>query len=265
VAGLLAVNLLAFLWTGRFDTARAEEEEKRLVRVAEWTLAKAARREPLLAPLRARHASALAFLRDEPGWRPLVADPEERQALEDCLADHDRMVRTHPFHRAGFTPARPRLLGLLGHAFLHADFLHLFFNMLFLWAVGGTIETTRGGRWLLGIYFAAALAAVLTHALAHAGSEEPVVGSSGAVAGLMGAFAMAHGRERMRLALVAGLGLAPRISLVTLPAAVFLGVWLLEQVFFTSFAASASLGIAFEAHLGGFGAGVVAGALARRR
>jgi membrane associated rhomboid family serine protease len=82
------------------------------------------------------------------------------------------------------------------------------------------------------------------------------------VAGIMGMCAVLHLRERIRVALVAGLGLAPRISLHSVPAAVLLGLWLVEQIFMASFRSS-SLNVAFEAHLGGFAFGVVAAVSAR--
>src|SRR5262249_59672814 len=95
------------------------------------------------------------------------------------------------------------------------------------------------------------------HAALNPTSTEPAVGASGAVAAAMGAFAVLHTRERMRLALVAAPVLAPRIYFVSWPAWVFLGLWLLEQLFFASFG-STTLGVAFGAHLGGFAFGAVA-------
>lgn len=78
----------------------------------------------------------------------------------------------------------------------------------------------------------------------------------------MGMCAVLHFRERIKVALVAGLGLAPRISLHSLPVALVLGLWLLEQLFMASFRSSA-LDVAFEAHLGGFAFGVLSGIGAR--
>jgi membrane associated rhomboid family serine protease len=84
------------------------------------------------------------------------------------------------------------------------------------------------------------------------------VGASGAVAGLMGFFAVAHAREPMRLALVAALSLAPRIRFFSLPAAVFLGLWAAEQVFWTLMTTRIDVGVAFRAHLAGFAFGAIA-------
>jgi membrane associated rhomboid family serine protease len=85
------------------------------------------------------------------------------------------------------------------------------------------------------------------------------------VAALMGAFAAVHGRQPMRLALVSMLAIAPRISFISLPALVFLGLWLLEQVFWTVISRYMPLAVAFWAHLGGFGFGAVAAFLLKDR
>ena len=159
-------------------------------------------------------------------------------------------------------PSEPSLVRLVCHQFLHADFLHLLFNMLFLWTVGGLVEATLGATPFVVFYLLAGFAAALAHAVSHPSASAPAIGASGAIAGVMGLCAVLHFRERIRIALVAGLGLAPRISLHALPAAVVLGLWLLEQLFMASFRSS-SPNIAFEAHLGGFAFGVVAGIAAR--
>ena len=81
-------------------------------------------------------------------------------------------------------------------------------------------------------YLASGVAAATVHALANPGSLEPAVGASGAVAGLMGAFAVGHARTPMRLALVSMVTLSPRVTFLTWPAGAFLALWVLEQVFY---------------------------------
>jgi membrane associated rhomboid family serine protease len=102
------------------------------------------------------------------------------------------------------------------------------------------------------------VAAALAHAAVNPASTEPAVGASGAVSAVMGAFAILHARERMRLAFVAAPLLLPRVYVFSWPAWLFLGAWLLEQMFFASFGSTA-LGVAFAAHLGGFAFGAVTG------
>lgn len=265
---LIALNVAVFLVTSQADTASVAREEASLERVADWTLAKVGRERAGLAQRRARHPTALAFLLRDTAWPAEVAEAEDLARLEGCRDDFRRLREGHPFYRFGFVPAEPGLLRLLTHLFLHADIPHLVFNMIFLWAVGGLLELEWGEGFFAAFYLAAGVAAALTHAAVHSGSVDPAIGASGAVAGLMGAFAATHARQPMRLALVSMLSFSPRISFLTWPAWVFLGLWLLEQVFYALLTAHMNAGIAFGAHLGGFAFGFVAGALlerARRR
>ena len=261
---LVVLNVLVFLFTSRSDTAAVEREDASLERIAGWTLDKAGRERPALAERRALHPSALAFLLHDTEWPAEVPLPEDRQRLEACRDDARRLRSGHPFYRFGFVPAEPLSLRLVTHLFLHADPLHLLFNMVFLWAVGGLLERTWGEVIYAAFYFAGGVAAALVHAATHAGSVDPAVGASGAVAGLMGAFASRHARQPMRLAVVAMMSFSPRISFVTWPAWVFLGLWLLEQVFYATLTAQMNVGIAFGAHLGGFAFGALAGLVVAR-
>jgi len=248
---LMAANLLVFLWTARIDTAGTAAKAGEITRVAEWTIRLADQQAPGLAQRAGSYDSPLAFLDRDPHWRREVSSAELRERLEACLEDARHLHASHPFYAYGFVPADVSLPRLLAHQFLHVDVFHLGFNMLFLWAVGGLLELTLGSAVFASAYLACGVVAALSHAAFHPGSTEPAVGASGAVAGAMGMFAVLHGRQRVRLALVAMLGLAPRVSFLAWPAYVFLGLWLLEQLFYASFGL-ASLGIAFWAHIGGF-------------
>jgi membrane associated rhomboid family serine protease len=255
---LVALSVVAFFWTSRFDAGRAEVEEARLERIADWTVEVLARDQPELGEARERHPSALDFLAADGTWRDTVPEGDLRSRLERCLEERRDLRAGHPFYTWGFVPAEITLPRLLVHQFLHADLAHLLFNMIFLWAVGGLIESVWGAAILTGLYLASGVTAALGHAAFASGSTEPAVGASGAVAGLMGFFAIAHAREPMRLALVVALSLAPRIKLFSLPAALFLGLWLLEQVFWTLMTTRIDVGVAFRAHLAGFAFGALA-------
>jgi len=258
---LLGLNLLVYLATQGFDLTRAEARETELEQVAEWTLRQAGARAPALA---ARISTpALAFLEHDDRWREEVAGADLRERLESVLADARELRSAHPFHRWGFVPAHITLPRLIAHQFLHAGLLHLGFNMLFLWTVGGLLERTLGPARFLALYLLGGGAAALVHAALNRASTEPAVGASGAVAAAMGAFAVLHARERMRMALIAAPLLLPRVYFVSWPAWVFLGLWLLEQIFFASFGSTA-LGVAFGAHLGGFAFGALAAVALRQ-
>jgi membrane associated rhomboid family serine protease len=255
---LLTLSVIAFFWTSRFDAGRAAAEEARLERIADWTLELLSREHPELGEARNGARSALDFLSADPTWRNRVPEGELRERLERCVEEQRTLRADHPFYQWGFVPSRITLPRLLAHQFLHADLVHLLFNMIFLWAVGGLIEAVWGGPLLASLYLSSGIVAALVHAAFARGSTEPAVGASGAVAGLMGFFAVAHAREPMRLALVAALSLAPRIRFFSLPAAVFLGLWALEQVFWTLMTTTIDVGVAFRAHLGGFAFGALA-------
>lgn len=262
---LVAVNLLVFLWTARLDTAGTAEKEQELERIAGWTLRVADAKAPGLTQRAAGHPSTLAFLRDDTLWRREIETGELRERLEGCLEDYGRLRAGHPFYAWGFIPADISLGRLLAHQFLHADILHVGFNMLFLWTAGGLLELTLGGAVFVPAYLASGIVAALAHAAFHPGSAEPAVGASGAVAGAMGMLGVLHGRKPLRMALVVMLALVPRVTLLSWPAWVLLGLWLLEQLFYASFGL-ASLGIAFWAHIGGFVFGMILGlALSRWR
>lgn len=255
---LLALSVLAFFWTSRFDSARSAAEEARLERVADWTVGLLARDLPELGEKRRLHASALDYLASDESWRESVPEGELRDRLDECVAERAALRQGHPFYRWGFVPAEVTVPRLVVHQFLHADLVHLLFNMIFLWAVGGLIESVWGAWLLSGLYLVSGVVAALVHGAFAPASTEPAIGASGAVAGLMGFFAVAHAREPMRLALVAGLSFAPRIRFFSLPAAVFLGLWVVEQVFWTLMTTKIDVGVAFRAHLGGFAFGAIA-------
>jgi membrane associated rhomboid family serine protease len=256
---LVALNVLLFVWTSRFAADRAAASEAELDRIAAWTIERAAAEAPALAATAAQQASVAAFLSRDVAWREEVRSPALRERLEAIVEDYAALRRSHPFYVWGLVPAGPWLVRLITHQFLHADALHLLFNMVFLWAVGGLLEWSLGRPAFLGAYLGTGMAAGLLHAAANAGSTEPAIGASGAVAGLMGLFAVRHGRSRLRFVLVAAAFAAPRIHVLSWPAWIFLGLWLLEQLFFASFGAT-KLGVAFLAHLGGFAAGAALGA-----
>lgn len=139
--------------------------------------------------------------------------------------------------------------------FLHASFLHVAGNMLFLWIFGDNVEDYLGHFTYLVFYLVSGLAAGVTHILLNQGSRVPSVGASGAIAGVMGAYFIMYPRARVLIWF-------PPIFLFHVPAWLMLGYWFLAN--FLSGTATAiaetsqtSGGIAFWAHIGGFVAGVI--------
>jgi membrane associated rhomboid family serine protease len=139
--------------------------------------------------------------------------------------------------------------------FLHGGWMHLIGNMWTLWIFGDNVEDRLGrGRFLL-YYLVCGLVAAYVHYLTGPRSGIPVVGASGAIAGVMGGYFVLFPRARI----VTLLPIFIFIQIVTLPAVVFLAFWFFAQLLNGMVATAASFGggVAWWAHVGGFLAGAV--------
>lgn len=163
---------------------------------------------------------------------------------------------------AGQTPAPNALLTLFTSMFLHGGWIHLIGNMWYLWIFGDNVEDELGSLRFLGFYLAAGVVSALMHVLFHPDSLMPAVGASGAIAGVLGAYAFAFPKARV-------VTLVPIIfffQIVALPALLVLGLWFVFQFFSaTLFTGGAGGGVAWWAHIGGFLFGIIAMATLRRR
>jgi len=162
----------------------------------------------------------------------------------------------------GLTTPVPLPLTLVTTLFLHGGWIHLIGNLLFLFVFGGAVEARLGHLRYAAFYLACGVLAVLTHVVALPTSRIPVVGASGAVAGVMAAFLVFHPHVRVK-ALVFWFVF---VQVVRIPAIVFLGVWVAVQ-FLAGLAQSgrAGDGVAWFAHLGGFSAGLIVSLTTRFR
>ena len=146
------------------------------------------------------------------------------------------------------------LHSLISSIFLHGGLLHLGGNMLFLYIYGDNLEDELGHMLFLGFYLACGALANVAQVLADPASPIPVVGASGAIAGVMGAYLVWFPWARVRtVILLAFIPIWPRI-----PAIALLIVWFVSQFYIGDDA-----GIAWVAHVAGFVFGVVAGIIAR--
>jgi len=259
---LVVLNALIFLLTLQFEAAKSSDKETELQKLAGWSLELAAKETPDIEARLKRVGSPLRFLEKDPAWREEIRSPDLRERLESYLADSVALKADDPFHRYGLVPAELRASRLVSHQFLHADLLHLLFNMVFLWTAGGILELSLGAASFGALYLAGGVVAGLTHVVLNRASDDPAIGASGAVAAAMGMLALLHGLRPIRVALIAMLATAPRIWVLAWPAWIFLSLWLLQQIFFASFGAT-TLDVAFGAHLGGFGFGALAALLLR--
>jgi membrane associated rhomboid family serine protease len=144
---------------------------------------------------------------------------------------------------------------ILTSMFMHAGWMHIIGNMVFLWAFSPQIEDAMGGLRYVFFYLLSGLAASLLQIAAMPNSTVPNLGASGAIAGVMGAFLITYPRDEIRALLV--IGWFVRITFI--PAALLIGVWFIIQ-FFSQVGAVADVqggGVAYTAHVGGFVFGVI--------
>jgi membrane associated rhomboid family serine protease len=158
-----------------------------------------------------------------------------------------------------------RFFPLFTSMFLHGGWLHLGGNMLYLWIFGDNIEDRLGHVRFLVFYLVCGLAAALTQIYIHPASKIPMVGASGAVAGVLGAYLILFPHAHV-LALIPILFF---FQIVELPAVLFLVFWFLMQFLNGAIAITGSPyltgGVAWWAHIGGFVSGVALGFLLPKR
>jgi membrane associated rhomboid family serine protease len=130
--------------------------------------------------------------------------------------------------------------------------MHILGNMLFLWIFGDNVEDAMGSLRFLAFYLICGVAAALVQAAAAPDSRLPMIGASGAIAGVLGAFLLLYPRSNVRVLVV----LLVFIRLVNVPAFIVLGLWFAAQVIGAETAPAATGGVAFWAHIGGFLCGV---------
>ena len=143
-------------------------------------------------------------------------------------------------------------LTLLTSMFLHGGFMHLAGNMLYLWIFGDNIEDILGKPVFLVFYFICGIVAALSQALPEPSSQIPMIGASGAISGVLGAYVVFFPKKKIKVAIPFGFFL----QILRLPAYVVLIFWFILQLINGANAGSGG-GIAFGAHIGGFVAGLV--------
>jgi rhomboid family protein len=154
---------------------------------------------------------------------------------------------------------------LVTSQFLHGGWFHLLWNMLYLWIFGDNVEDRLGHRGYLFFYLGAGAAAALLQVLFNPFSGLPMLGASGSIAAVMGAYFVLYPHSRVLTAIF----IVFFFDLVEIPALFFLGIWFLTQLLSgigsLGIANAGGGGTAFWAHIGGFVVGVSVGFALRRR
>jgi membrane associated rhomboid family serine protease len=143
---------------------------------------------------------------------------------------------------------------LLTSMFMHASWMHIIGNMVFLWAFGPAMEDAMGHVSYLFFYLAGGVTAMMAQVLGDPSASIPCLGASGAIAAVMGAFIITYPRDRIRTLLIIFIF----IRITFIPAVFLIGFWFLMQVLDYGVVAEARTGgVAYLAHIGGFLFGVV--------
>ncbi len=149
---------------------------------------------------------------------------------------------------------------LLTSMFMHGGWMHLIGNMLYLWIFGDNVEDAMGHVKFVVFYLLCGLAAALTQALPDPHSNIPMLGASGAISGVLGAYLLLY--PHARVLVLIPLGFFSR--LMHLPASIVLSLWFALQ-FLSNLFSSGGGGVAFRAHIGGFVAGLLLVAVFKRK
>jgi len=145
--------------------------------------------------------------------------------------------------------AVPDWMTLITSMFMHGGWMHLIGNMLFLWVVGDNVEDSLGHVRFVIFYVLCGILAALAHAVTDPASTVPMIGASGAISGVIGAYLVLHPRATIHTLVIR--------FIVQLPAFVVLGLWAALQAFNAFASLGAPGGVAWWAHIGGLAAGAI--------
>jgi membrane associated rhomboid family serine protease len=183
----------------------------------------------------------------------------EQEEMDRLCAEFVKAYEGFWVFKYGFIPRyhRTTLFNYLSCLFLHGGWMHLIGNMLFLFLAGMAIEDLWGRGVYSAFYLLSGVAATVAHFLFNPQSTIPVIGASGAIAGLMGAFMVRHFKAKVRLGYAYFLFFRFKAGTFEIPAYVVLPFWVLQQLFYATLyqALGVNGGVAFWAHIGGFAFG----------
>ena len=252
---LILMNVLAFILV---CLPASTGDEAVLLRTWRETVGFVRERPYLSVPMVARELMPREIQDRKPQPDPNV--PEWRAALEQreldaMAADLRRRYVASDFMQLAHVPATGSLLTLLTSMFLHAGILHIVGNMFFLIATGPFVEDAFGRVWFALLYLSGGVIATLSFAYRFPNDITPLVGASGAIAAVMGAYLVRFTLSRIRMLVVPVFFLPFWNYRFSLPALIVLPLWFLEQL--VSMPAEVGSGVAVTAHVGGFAYGLL--------
>ena len=193
------------------------------------------------------------------GWQALLGDEAAQRAVLALGA-----IPAVLFDRADLAPDLvwvPAWATLVTSMFLHGGFWHLFGNVLYLWIFGNNVEDATGhGRFVI-FYLVCGVMAAGAHAWSDPDSAVPMIGASGAISGVLGAYLLLFPHARV----LVGIPFGFYLHTLYLPAVWVLGFWFGLQLLSVALADTSGGGVAWLAHVGGFVAGMALIPLFKRR
>lgn len=188
---LVAANVVAFLLTLPLVQEHAAKTRQRAQEIVRF----AVEHPYLQLPEELAH---LVPAMPPPPNKPAETIADEQARLDRLWSDLKATTSASVYRTYGYIPTEPHPLALFTSMFMHAGWLHLLGNMLFLWLSGGSLEDRWGRVFFLILYLVSGVVATLIHAAMTPHSHIPLVGASGAIAGLMGAFLVRLATTRIR-------------------------------------------------------------------
>jgi len=180
------------------------------------------------------------------------------ELLQSAPAGATVQIGPHAYCRITDTPA---WWTLITHMFLHGGWMHIIGNMWFLWIFGNNVEDSMGHGRFIVFYLLCGFAAAGLQMAFNPSSVIPMVGASGAIGGVMGAYILLYPRVTVHMLVVLGF----YVMVLAVPAVWMLGYWLLLQLLGgISSIGVAGGGVAFWAHIGGFVAGAILSLIFRK-
>ncbi len=269
---LIAINVIAFLGTHWMIEAQDAQIPERVEVVKHLVLLAATHPElkmgddarKFVGPLEAQYPAdwkqlASPSRKPEDDWEARIRQVDDPAELDGISQKFQDLERNTFLARYAFVPAHPTAISYLTCNFLHVGWLHLIGNMWFLWLAGFILEDNWGRAIYAIFYLLAGAVAAQIHGWFHPDSLVPMLGASGAVAALMGAFLVRFPKLKIEMFywifIVRGRFKAPALWLLPL--------WGLMELFYGSMSRQAS-GVAHWAHVGGFAFGMIGALLLSR-
>jgi membrane associated rhomboid family serine protease len=187
-------------------------------------------------------------------WGAIPNEIVEREPLTEAELD----TTVDPRCGVDAMPDKPVALSVLVAMFLHGGWGHLLGNMLYLFVFGDNVEDRLGHGTYLIFYVVCGVVATLAFAFANPSSTTTLVGASGAIAGVLGAYLVMYPTAMVRVFIVP-------FFFLPLPAVLVLGGWFLWQLYANNVAGQAGAGVAYLAHVAGFLAGIILALLLGQR